>query len=232
MPKSVRASFWTTTPPPSRSGFSPDVPKWNVGRITLQANCCEATHSATKSSVCSWPVPQMCKGALALHLVKDVEVNKCPSCVSERLLCHGISISPWFTPSCCRDGSLAVIQPLWVQRIAKESSSCGSVHPHFASTAHALVRVAEIEEESRSIACATSPTLVGSDRSLRTTRVFARTRARCWLVLMDQRWFQRVNKLLRGPKYGNLVEVICNFNYSTAAKLLKNQQLTLWDSAA
>ena len=39
----------------------------------------------------------------------------CPSCVSGRLLCRGF---PHHRASCCRDGSLTVIQPLWVQPTA------------------------------------------------------------------------------------------------------------------
>ena len=38
---------------------------------------------------------------------------------------------------------------------------------------------------------------------------------------MDQRWFQCVNMLLPQLKYGNLVEVIWNFDYFATAKLYK-----------
>ena len=55
--------------------------------------------------------------------------QRCPSCVSERLLCVGSSTSPCFTASCCRDVSLAVTQQLRVQPLAWESSSCGSANP-------------------------------------------------------------------------------------------------------
>ena len=47
------------------------------------------------------------------------------------MLCLGSSASPWFTPSCCRDGSLAVIQPLWVQQTAEVPWLFGGV-----ATAH------------------------------------------------------------------------------------------------
>ena len=43
-------------------------------------------------------------------------------CVLGRLLCPRSSASPWFTASCCRDGSLAVIQPLWVQKTSEVPS--------------------------------------------------------------------------------------------------------------
>ena len=45
--------------------------------------------------------------------------RRSPGCVFERLLCPGSSASPWFTASCCRDGSLADIQPLWVQKTSE-----------------------------------------------------------------------------------------------------------------
>ena len=51
----------------------------------------------------------------------------------------------WFTAFCCTDGSLAVIQQLRVQQTAEESSSCGSVHRHFAGDVHASVRASGIE---------------------------------------------------------------------------------------
>ena len=37
--------------------------------------------------------------------------RRCPGRVLEQLLCPKSSASPWFAASCCRDGSLAVIQP-------------------------------------------------------------------------------------------------------------------------
>ena len=42
--------------------------------------------------------------------------------VFERLLCPGSSASPWFTASCCRDGSLAVTQPIRVQESSQVPS--------------------------------------------------------------------------------------------------------------
>ena len=129
--------------------------------------------------------------------------RRCPSCVFERLLCPESSAPPCFTASCCRDGSLAVIQPFWVQKTSEvpsmfegaatahtcahptsnactslerhcnathpsRSSPHGSVRPHFADIVHASVRASGIEkEESCPPACATSPMLVGRDRSFR-----------------------------------------------------------------
>ena len=131
-----------------------------------------------------------------LPLVEDVDIDVFDSCVCQRLLRSGSSASPWFTASRCRDGSLAVIQPLRVQQTAEESSSYGRVHPHFAGNVHASVRVSGIEKErSCPTACATSPMLVGRDRSFRKV-VFTKTGVRDGLVLRDQRWFQWVNKLL------------------------------------
>ena len=119
------------TPPPSHSRLSPDVQTWKVGSITREANSCEGSHTATRSSICSWPAPQVSEGALA-PLGRGRRSFRCPNCVSERLFCLRISTSPWCTASCCRDGSLAVIQPLWVQPTAEELSFCGRARPHFA----------------------------------------------------------------------------------------------------
>ena len=58
----------------------------------------------------------------------------------QRLLSPGSSASPWFTASCYCDGSLAVIQPLWVQQShasafpSSDASTCmgrhrGTSHP-------------------------------------------------------------------------------------------------------
>ena len=45
--------------------------------------------------------------------------RRSPGCVVERFLCPLSSASPWFTASCCRDGSLAVIQPLWSRKFPR-----------------------------------------------------------------------------------------------------------------
>ena len=87
----------------------------------------------------------------------------------ETLLCLANSASPWFAASCCSDGSLAVIQPLWLKKTSEFSSllekgatadagafptrQCphhsgkallrpyGSVHSHLAGDVYASVRV-------------------------------------------------------------------------------------------
>ena len=100
--------------------------------------------------------------------------------VSERLLCPGSSASPWFTASCCRDGSLAVIPPLCVRPSAEESSSCGSAHPLSAGSAHTPIKISGKEKKgSCPIACATSPMLVGRDHSLRNESIYKDRVLRC-----------------------------------------------------
>ena len=103
----------------------------------------------------------------SLRFVKEraflwLKHRRCPGCVFERLLCPRSSASPWFTASCCRDGSLVVIQPFWVQKTSEEPSSYVSVHPRFAAIVHASVRASGIEKEGYCpTACTTSPMLVG-----------------------------------------------------------------------
>ena len=50
---------------------------------------------------------------------EDVEIDGALVAYSKRLLCPGSLASPWLTPSCCRDRSLAVIQSLWVQKLVR-----------------------------------------------------------------------------------------------------------------
>ena len=127
-----------------------------VGGIA-EAKCCKDTRSTAGSSNRSWQVLQVCKEARVPPCRKR-QSQRCLGCVSERLLCLGISTSPWFTASCCHDCSLAVSQPLWVQPTAEESSTCGSVHPLSAGNAHTPIKIAGKEKEgSCPIACATSP---------------------------------------------------------------------------
>ena len=67
-----------------------------------------------------------------------------PGCVLGRLLCPRSSASPWFTASCCRDGSLAVIQPLWVQKTSEVPSMFHGVttaHTCAHSTSNACTRL-------------------------------------------------------------------------------------------
>ena len=68
--------------------------------------------------------------------VEDVKIDG--SLVAYANVCsfQGVHHLGGFTASCCRDG-LAVIQPLWAQQTAQESSSRGSVHPHSAGDTRA-----------------------------------------------------------------------------------------------
>ena len=65
--------------------------------------------------------PQVCEGACAPSGRRSRN-RRSPGCLFERLLCPRISASPWFTASCCSDGSLAVFQPLWLQKSSEVSS--------------------------------------------------------------------------------------------------------------
>ena len=101
--------FWTTTPPFAHAGRSFDVSRWKAGRVAPGAKS-----SATDTSHHAWDVPQICKGARAPS-GRRRRNRRSPGRVLERLLFPARSASPWFAPSCCRDGSLAVIQPIWAQ---------------------------------------------------------------------------------------------------------------------
>ena len=192
--------FWTTTPPIAHAGRSFDASRWKVGRIAPGAKSCEVTRSATELANRSWDFFRVCKGARAAS-GRRCRNRPCLGRAFQRLLCPGSSASPWSAASCCRDGSLAVIQPLWVQKTSEVSSifegvaathtcahstsnACtsvgrqcstthpsqsfpyGSIHPHLAGNVHASVRASGAEKEgSCPTACATSPILVGRDRS-------------------------------------------------------------------
>ena len=115
----------------------------------------------------------------ALFLVEDVEIDGAliaywNDCCVQGVQCPGSSASPWFTVSGCHDGSLAVIQLLWVQKTSEVPSmfgwrqltpartrralhqSCDSVHPHFAGDVQ-CVRASGIEKDRYCpTACATS----------------------------------------------------------------------------
>ena len=109
-----------------------------------------------------------------------------------------------------------------------QSSSHGSVHPHFAGNVHSSVRVSGIEiEGSCPTACATSPMSVGRDRSFRD-----------WSVHQDrsQRWVcphgpalasigQQAPAHTQGRESGG--GNIWNFGYREAAKIFKNGTDTL-----
>ena len=89
-----------------------------VGRSAPGTKSCENIGSTTELSNRSWDVPQICKGATAPS-GRRRRNRRSPGCVVERLLCPGSSASPCFTASCCRDGSLAVIQPLWARKFPR-----------------------------------------------------------------------------------------------------------------
>ena len=58
-------------------------------------------------------------------------------------------------------------------KLPRKSSSCGSVHPHFAGHIQVSVGASDIEKEgSCSTACATSPMWVGCDRSFRNWSIY------------------------------------------------------------
>ena len=148
-----------------------------------------------------------------LFVVEYVEIEG--ALVFQRLLCPGSSAAQWFTASCRRDGSLAVVQPLWVQQTAEASSACGSVHPHFAGNLHAYVRASGIEKGSCPTACATSPMLVGRHRSFRN-----------WSIHHGRspRWVGPHGPASAGFKRSTCScphsrRKICNFDYHAAAKM-------------
>ena len=154
-------------PPSAQSGGSLDVSRRKVGRIADAKSCKQhggvvEPFLASSSSKESRVPPGRTR-----------QSERCPSCVFERLLSLGISTSRWFTASCCRDGSLAVIQPPWVQATAEESSSCGSVRPLACEQRTYAMKIAGKEKEgSCPIACATSHMLVGRDHSVRNDSIY------------------------------------------------------------
>ena len=170
---------WTTTPPLAHGGRSFDVSRWKVGRIALGAKSCEGTRSATDHQTLLEDSSKF--GKERGPSGRRRRSRRCHSCVLGRLLCPRSSPSPWFTACCCSDGSLAVMQPLWVQQTAEESFSRGSVQPHFAGDVHASVRASDMEEKgSSSTACATSPILVGRDRRFRNWGIYRSPRWICF----------------------------------------------------
>ena len=72
------------------------------GRVARRAKSCK-------------DVPQVCFEAHA-SCGRRRRNRRCPGRVFQRLLCPGSSPSQWFTASCCSDGSLAVLQPLRLQK--------------------------------------------------------------------------------------------------------------------
>ena len=110
-----------------------------------------------------------------------------------------------------------------------QSSSCGSVHPHFAGNVHASVRASGMEKESSCpTADATFSLLVGGDCSIRHWSVYQNR---------NQRWVgpdgSALASIQQSPvsalKAGNPEEKIWSFalKQQTCSRL----QPTLWDSA-
>ena len=77
--------------------------------------------SETELSDRSWVVPQVCPEAHA-SCGRRRRNRRCPGRVFQRSLSPGSSPSPRFTASCCSGGSLAVTQPLWLQKTSEVSS--------------------------------------------------------------------------------------------------------------
>ena len=142
---------------------------WRNGNLEaslLEQKSCENPRGAMEPLHCAWDVGQRCRMALAPS-GRTRRNRRRPGHLHKRLRCPGSSASPWFAASCCGDGSLAVIEPLWVQLTPEELSSFDTVHPH-AYDVPAPVGVDGIETERYcSTACATSPLVVGRDRSFR-----------------------------------------------------------------
>ena len=119
---------------------------------------------------------RICQTALGTFLkcVKELDQPKSTVLwrVLQHLLCPGNSASPWFAASCCRDGSLAVILPIWAGRASvgrnSQSSPYGSVRPRLACDAHASVRALGVEKEGPcSSTCAATPMAVGRGHCFR-----------------------------------------------------------------
>ena len=104
-------SVWTTAQPSAHAGRFDVAPA---------AKSCEDTGNTTELSNRSWDAPQICEGTRALSGRRGRN-RRGLGCVFERLLCPGRSAPPGFTTSCCRDGPLAVVQPLWVQKNFRSS---------------------------------------------------------------------------------------------------------------
>ena len=115
-----------------------DLSRWRVGRIAPGAKSCEDSCSSTELSNRSW----------------DVEIDGALVVYSNDSFVQGVP-SPWFAASCCRDGSLAVIQPLWVQKTSEVPSmfeGVATVHTcaHPTSACTSLGRHCNITHPSQS----------------------------------------------------------------------------------
>ena len=113
--------FWTATPPIAHAGRSFDVLRRKIGGVALGAKSCKNPRSKTELSDC----PRIMSQILAeMHTSSGRRRRNrwCLGCVIQRLLSLGSPASPGFPASCCSDGSLAVIRPLWFQITSEVSS--------------------------------------------------------------------------------------------------------------
>ena len=90
--------FWTATPPFAHADRHFHEAEWEVGRVTPEAKSCENNRAWERSS-------KVYNSAS----VEGVEIVGALVAYSKDSL-----TLPWVAASCCRDGSLAVVEPLWV----------------------------------------------------------------------------------------------------------------------
>ena len=95
-----------------------DVARRKVGKVAPEAMSCENPRSTTMLPHRASDIPQV--GEVAYAPSSRRRRNRlCLGRVLNILLCPGNSASPRFAASCCRDRSLAVIQPIWVQQTSE-----------------------------------------------------------------------------------------------------------------
>ena len=142
------------------------------------------------------------------------------------MLCPGSSVSPRFTASCCLDGSLAVIQPLWVQKTSEipsmsEGVAIARTCAHSTSnTCTRLGRHCKTTRPSQSPSHgATSPVLVDRDRSFRNWSVYQNWNPR-WVSPHGLSLAPMGQQTLARTQGENPEEKIWNFDY-LAAKMSK-----------
>ena len=167
-------------------------------------------------------VPEVCDGAYAPS-GRRRRNPRCPGRIFKKMLCPGNSVSPWFAASCCRDGSLAVIWPIWIQEASEESSSCGSVHfilqiAYIGPSEILALRTKELVPPLVPLLPCWSVAIAASE-----TVVSTKTGVRDVSVLTDQRWLRWVKKLLPALKAGNPEEKIWKFHCLAAAFLFTTE---------
>ena len=235
-------SVWATTPPFAEVGRPFDVSRWRVGRIAPGAKSCEDTRSTTELSNPSWDVPQITQER-ALPLFEDVEIDGALGCVFERLHCPGSSASPWLTASYCRDGSLAVVQPLWVEKTSEVLGCTRRAmpaptqltllnHPQMAAFILFLLVIYMRSSEFLSLRNKDlvppllpcwSIVIAAGENGVSTKTGGVRDRS----VLMDQCWLQWLNKLLPALKAVRPEEKIWTFDRKTATDILGRSGMTV-----